>query len=141
MASEEGDTCSGYDEQKRQIEDTVLLALLHPEVYEEVARGTRRFAADNMRPRAVLFEGPPGCGKTTSARCSSLMSLSLLAGALLSQQPHKRNLRRSSQVRQCSWLPVPVACDGCKPFADPHVHALLLLTCLSMFMVQARQHQ
>ena len=61
---------AGYDEQKRQIEDTVLLALLHPEVYEEVAKGTRRFAADSPRPRAVLFEGPPGCGKTTSARCA-----------------------------------------------------------------------
>ncbi|CAK0784136.1 hypothetical protein CVIRNUC_007339 [Coccomyxa viridis] len=59
---------AGYDEQKRQIEDTMLLALLHPEVYEEVAKGTRRFAADSPRPRAVLFEGPPGCGKTTSAR-------------------------------------------------------------------------
>ena len=62
---------AGYDEQKRQIEDTVLLALLHPEVYEEVAKGTRRFAADSPRPRAVLFEGPPGCGKTTSARCGA----------------------------------------------------------------------
>ena len=65
---------AGYDEQKRQIEDTVLLALLHPEVYEEVAKGTRRFAADSPRPRAVLFEGPPGCGKTTSARCAQRCS-------------------------------------------------------------------
>lgn len=64
-------SASGYEEQKRQIEDTVLLALLHPEVYEGVAKGTRKFAADSTRPRAVLFEGPPGCGKTTSARCVS----------------------------------------------------------------------
>ena len=63
---------AGYEDQKRQIEDTVLLALLHPEVYEEVAKGTRQFAAENTRPRAVLFEGPPGRGKTTSARCISL---------------------------------------------------------------------
>lgn len=79
----------------------MLLALLHPDVYEEVARGTRKVAADNTRPRAVLFEGPPGCGKTTSARYFPLMSLLLLAGALLIQQPQERNLRGHSQARQC----------------------------------------
>lgn len=98
---------AGYDEQKRQIEDTLLLALLHPgaglaacgqgetcrdsvcwalqpqtcgvprsdlfgagkpsllppaaEVYNEIAKGTRRQFAPN-RPRAVLFEGcAAGC--------------------------------------------------------------------------------
>ena len=48
-------------------QDTLLLALLHPETFDDVARGTRKHFASN-RPRAVLFEGPPGCGKTTSAR-------------------------------------------------------------------------
>lgn len=43
----------------REIEDTILLALQSPEVYDEVARGTRRKFETN-RPRAVLFEGPPG---------------------------------------------------------------------------------
>ena len=38
------------------------------QVYEEVARGTRAREAESTRPRAVLFEGPPGCGKTTSAK-------------------------------------------------------------------------
>ncbi len=49
------------------MEDTLLLALRHPEVYADIARGTRARYASN-RPRAILFEGPPGCGKTTSAR-------------------------------------------------------------------------
>ncbi|KAB5560361.1 hypothetical protein DKX38_005318 [Salix brachista] len=42
-----------------EIEDTILLALQSPEVYDDIARGTRRKFESN-RPRAVLFEGPPG---------------------------------------------------------------------------------
>ena len=76
---------AGYEDQKRQIEDIILLALLHPEVYEDIARATRARPAESVRPRAVLFEGPPGCGKTTSARRAAC---TLPPGALAVPLPH-----------------------------------------------------
>ena len=74
----------------------MLLALLHPEVYEEVAKGTRQFAADSPRPRAVLFEGPPGCGKTTSARCARRCSPSCMChGCCAAWSPQTVGVMRS----------------------------------------------
>ncbi|KUF91167.1 Fidgetin protein 1 [Phytophthora nicotianae] len=58
---------AGYEKVKLEIEDTVVLALQNPELYERIARKTRCRYESN-RPRAVLFEGPPGTGKTLSAR-------------------------------------------------------------------------
>lgn len=57
----------GYAETKTVVETTVVSPFLHGEVFREVARLARGKPASNI-PRAVLFEGPPGCGKTTMAR-------------------------------------------------------------------------
>ncbi len=61
------DYLAGYENVKRSIEDTILLGLTHGEVYDQITAGTRMKNETN-RPKAVLFEGPPGCGKTTSAK-------------------------------------------------------------------------
>lgn len=61
------DYLAGYEKQKRDIEDTVMLALSFPEIYDEITSKTRVKNEPN-RPKAVLFEGPPGTGKTTSAK-------------------------------------------------------------------------
>ncbi|XP_027367085.1 probable 26S proteasome regulatory subunit 10B isoform X2 [Abrus precatorius] len=74
------DNIAGYDHQKRVIEDTILLALHSPEVYDDIARGTRQKFESN-RPRAVLFEGPPGTGKTSCARVVANQAIDSFAAA------------------------------------------------------------
>lgn len=61
------DYLAGYEKVKRMIEDSILLALTHGEIYDQITAGTRMKNETN-RPKAILFEGPPGCGKTTSAK-------------------------------------------------------------------------
>jgi SpoVK/Ycf46/Vps4 family AAA+-type ATPase len=107
---------AGYEEQKRQIEDTLLLALLHPEVYESIAKGTRKQFASN-RPRAVLFEGPPGTGKTTSARVIASQAAVPLVyiplEAVVSKWYGESEKMLADMLKTCEQFP-----DGCIIFLD-----------------------
>ncbi len=61
------DYLAGYETVKQEIKDTILLPLLHPEIYERMVQETRK-QPESPKPKAVLFEGPSGTGKTTMAR-------------------------------------------------------------------------
>ena len=58
---------AGYEEVKRKIRESIILPIEKPEIYDSIAKLTRRTFESN-RPRAILFEGSPGVGKTTVAR-------------------------------------------------------------------------
>ncbi|KAL3157699.1 hypothetical protein ABBQ32_012133 [Trebouxia sp. C0010 RCD-2024] len=88
---------AGYADQKQQIEDTMLLALKHPHVYEAIAKSTRRQHGNN-KPRAVLFEGPPGTGKTTSARYVYAAGCFEAASSSQSGSEPKSNISRWCRV-------------------------------------------
>lgn len=58
---------AGYEEVKRNVKESIILPLMNPEIYDSIARLTR-VSFESNRPRAILFEGAPGVGKTTVAR-------------------------------------------------------------------------
>ncbi|KAI0566762.1 AAA+ ATPase [Gracilaria domingensis] len=61
------DALAGYEDVKKRVDDTLTLPLKHPQVYDKIVRGTRERFESNL-PKAILYEGPPGCGKTLSAK-------------------------------------------------------------------------
>lgn len=58
---------AGYPDIKKQIRETVIMAVQNPQAYDDIAKKTRKNFESN-RPKAVLFAGPPGVGKTTMAQ-------------------------------------------------------------------------
>lgn len=61
------DVLAGYQSLKAEIQETILLRMKHPEVYERIVKATRR-REETPTAQTVLFEGPPGTGKTTMGR-------------------------------------------------------------------------
>ncbi len=61
------DYIAGYADIKRKIKESIILPVQNPDVYDTIAGMTRKSFETN-RPKAILFEGPPGVGKTTAAR-------------------------------------------------------------------------
>lgn len=58
---------AGYEKVKEEIYDLIIFPIQNPNIFEEVSKFTRKFPTKN-RPRAILFEGDPGVGKTTMAK-------------------------------------------------------------------------
>jgi ATP-dependent 26S proteasome regulatory subunit len=61
------DQIFGYDKVKQEIYESLILPLKNPDAFLNISNLTRKFPTSN-RPRAVLFEGEPGVGKTTMAK-------------------------------------------------------------------------
>ncbi|MCB1192879.1 MAG: ATP-binding protein [Leptospiraceae bacterium] len=61
------DYIAGYASVKNEIMESIVMPIQSPDTFDEISKLTRKYPSKN-RPRAVLFEGDPGVGKTTMAR-------------------------------------------------------------------------
>ncbi len=64
------DRIAGYGTIKKEIQEAIIFPLQHPDFFDKIGRFTKKFPTKN-RPRAILFEGDPGVGKTTMAKIVS----------------------------------------------------------------------
>ncbi|TGN18465.1 AAA family ATPase [Leptospira idonii] len=60
----------GYEGVKSQVMESLVMPLLKPDPFQEITKLTRKFPG-SILPRAVLFEGDPGVGKTTMAKVAA----------------------------------------------------------------------
>ena len=64
------DSVYGYENVKEQILESLVMPILKPEPFQEITKLTRKVPG-SILPRAVLFEGDPGVGKTTMAKIAA----------------------------------------------------------------------
>lgn len=64
---------AGYGNVKEEIIESIILPLKNPSMFKQISTLTRKIPIKNI-PRAILFEGEPGVGKTSFAKAAATMA-------------------------------------------------------------------